>query len=98
MTKLKLDLWDENTSGCLRVLSPDHTEVVSEVWEGPSQAARGTLGPNLKILFSIESPASEAAAHGSETRLSCATSSPLILRCRPPWSAPRIGTLCTRRS
>ena len=27
---------------------------------GPSQAARGTTGPNIKILFSIESPPQKA--------------------------------------
>ncbi len=32
--ELKLDLWDANTTGCLRVLSPDEIEVVWEVWEG----------------------------------------------------------------
>ena len=40
--------------------SLDGTKVVSDVGGGPSQAARGPSGLNLKILFSIESPPQKA--------------------------------------
>ena len=74
---MKLDLWDAYATGFLEVLSQDGIEVVSEVWEGAFPGRERAVRPESKDSIFNRIAASEGASHGSETRLSSATSSPL---------------------
>ncbi len=74
--KLKLDLWDGYATGFFGVLSLDGIEVVSDVWEGPFPGRERIVRPESKDSIFNRIAASEGASHGSETRLSSATSSP----------------------
>ena len=76
-SKLKRDLWDGYAEGFLGVLSRDGIEVVSDVWEGPFPGRERTVRPESKDSIFNRIAASEGASHGSETRLSFATPSPL---------------------
>ncbi len=52
----------------LRYLSPDHTEVVSEVWVWAFPGRARTVRPEYKDSIFNRIAASEGASHGSEHR------------------------------
>jgi len=70
---MKLDLRSELISNCHETPFRVNIELISEVWEGSSQAAKGPSGPTLGDPVFSRIAASEGASHASEITLSSAS-------------------------